>query len=318
MRGKTRPARLALRLAAVFTALAVAWLAGEWYASRDWQPWFEAQKGRLVSVEETAFRHVPDGAVRSLRLTDDRGLSVNIEVREPAVDGQPHPALVTLGGAQGGGRVAELAPAAGRLVLVSVDYPYDGPRRGLSTWGFLNRLPAMRRALLKTPAATTLAVDYLSARGDIDPERIALVGGSLGALVAPAAAATEPRFSAVAILFGAGNLKALVGASIDVPWPLRRPVAWLANLVVSPLEPLKYIGRISPRPVLLLNGLGDRRMPEALVRELHAKAGEPKTAVWLDVGHAQVASPAFRELVVAALHEWLEQVGVLAPGDFPP
>ena len=46
-------------------------------------------------------------------------------------------------------------------------------------------------------AAVTPAVDWLLARPDVDPDRIALMGMSLGGLLAPRAAATEHRLAAL-------------------------------------------------------------------------------------------------------------------------
>ncbi len=46
-------------------------------------------------------------------------------------------------------------------------------------------------------AVVTPAVDWLLARPDVDPDRIALMGMSLGGLLAPRAAATEHRVAAL-------------------------------------------------------------------------------------------------------------------------
>lgn len=306
---------LALLLAAVGLLVGAGYVAGERYAARDWLGWFQAQKGRLVGAEELERRPLPEGGLRLLRLADDRGLAVTIQVKEPPPDGQAHPVLVALGGVQRGGRTAELLPQTGRFILVAVDYPYEGRRRGLSGWEFATALPAMRRAVLETMPAVMLVLDYLYRRADVDRERIVLAGGSFGALLAPAAAAAEPRISALAVLFGAGDLERLIAANIEVPAPFERQVAWLANLIVSPVEPLKYLHRVAPRPVLLINGRGDPRMPEALGRRLQEQARDPKTVVWFDIGHATIRSTEFRGLVVGAFADWLVGTGMLSPGE---
>jgi len=306
--------RLSL-LAALALVLGTGYLVGERYAARDWLPWFRSQKGSLVSVTEVERQPVPEGALRLLQLADDRGLIVNVQVREPPPDERPHPVLLTLGGINSGGRVAGMFPDTGRIMLVSIDYPYEGRRRRLSAWEFITRLPAMRRAVMLTPPATMLVLDYLYGRDDVDRQRIVLVGGSFGALLAPAAAAAESRISGLAILLGAGDLQSLIEANIDVPAPLEGPVAWAVNLVVSPVEPLKYIHRVAPRPSLLVSGTGDRRMPEALGQKLHDQARQPRTSVWLEMGHATLESPEFRALVAAALAEWLVETGFLSPAD---
>jgi len=302
-------------LTALALAGAAAWWTGERYAARDWLPWFVSQKGELVSVVELERRALPDGMLRTLRLTDDRGLAVDVQLREPPADGRPHPVLVMLGGVQTGGRTSELVPQAGPFILASMDYPYAGRRRGLSAWEFVAALPAMRRAVLMTIPAMMLVLDHLHGREDVDRDRIVLAGGSFGALLAPAAAASEPRITGLAVLFGAGDLEALIAATLEVPAPFEGPVAWLANLIVSPVEPLKYVGRVAPRPVLLVNGTGDPRMPVELGRLLQERARQPKKVVWLDIGHATVRSPRFRALVVATLADWLVETGVISTAE---
>jgi len=304
--------RRAVLAGVVALVLTATWGAGERYAARDWLPWFVAQKGELVSVTEVQRTDTPHGTLQALRLTDDRGLAIDVQLRVPQTDGRLHPVLVILGGVQTGGRTSELVPDTGPFILASVDYPYAGRRRGLSFLEFVTALPAMRRAVLMTPPAVMLVLDYLHTRGDVDRDRIVLAGGSFGALLAPAAAATEKRITGLAVLFGAGDLESLIAATLEVPAPFDRPVAWIANLIVSPVEPLKYIGRVAPRPVLLVNGRGDARMPEALGRRLQELAGSPRKVVWLDVGHATVRSAEFRALVVDTLADWLVETGVLS------
>ena len=296
-------------LLAVFCA---AYWAGERYAARDWLPWFRASKGTLAEVVEIDNQARTDFDLQTLRLTDDRGLGVTVKAKTPVACELPRPAILTLGGVNSGGRVAADLPRTGCFVVVSIDYPYDGRRRGLSAWEVATRWPAMRKALLDTVPATMLAVDYLYQRGDIDRNRIVLVGGSLGALIAPAAAAADERIDAVAVLFGAGDIEQLVLANLQIRAPLQRPLAWLANIVLSPLEPLKYIGRVAPRPVLLINGTGDARMPEALGRELQNRAKEPKTTLWYDIGHASIRSTDFRGLVINAFADWLVEESILS------
>jgi alpha-beta hydrolase superfamily lysophospholipase len=147
---------------------------------------------------------------------------------------------------------------------------------------------------------------------EVDPDRIVLVGGSLGALVAPATAAADHRIDAVVLLFGAGDLRALCEANLPGPRIVRRALAWLLSPLVSPVEPLKYIGRVAPRPVLMLNGAGDPRMPVECSRLLHEAAGEPKRIRWINAGHVSVRDSAFRERVLNDVRAWLSEAGFVS------
>jgi len=309
LRGFAR--RRALGLVAFAACILIfAALAGvEHYASRDYVPYFSDHKGQLISVEERSDEVGDEHIVRELILRDDRGLVVRAVVKIPRAPSLPRAAIISLGGLQSGARALEYLRDTGDFVVLAMDFPFEGKRSGLSTLEFFRCLPAMRRALLDTPPATMLGVDYLRGLPEVDPNRVWLVGGSLGALVAPAIAATDERIAAVALLFGAGDLRSVVEANFPGPRLVRRPLAWIFSALVSPMEPLKYIGRIASRPVFMLNGSGDPRMPVHCSRLLHDAAGDPKTIRWIDAGHVSIRDVTFRERVLRHFREWLVETG---------
>jgi hypothetical protein len=96
-----------------------------------------------------------------------------------------------------------------------------------------------------------------------------------------------------------------------MPFPVRQVVAWIGSVIVSPMEPLKYIGRISPRPVFMLSGTEDVAMPEEISRALHDAAGDPKTIRWLSLGHVNLKSTEFHQQVLDACMDWLQEIGFM-------
>jgi hypothetical protein len=287
----------------------VAYGVGERYRARDYLSNFRERKGSLESVVESPPESRGNGIYHHLTLQNDRGLRVNAVVKIPRDASPPYGAIITLGGLRSGIRALEYVEDTGNFIALAMDYPFEGKRSGLSTWEFVRQLPAARQAVLDTPSATMLGVDYLYQRPDLDPDRVIFVGGSLGALFAPAVAAADERVTALAILFGAGDLYALVDANLPLPGLVRKPAAWVLSSLVSPLEPLKYIGKVSPRPLFLLSTTGDRQMPERCSRLLHEAAGEPKTVRWVDTGHVNVRDEKFRQDIVAMLRAWLAGLG---------
>jgi len=286
-----------------------AWMAGELYKQRDPLPDLLASKADLAAVIETPLETRTGYSLVHVRLRDQRGLEVEGHLRLPSGAQGRHGAIVILGGLRTGRWNAELLPPIDGWAVLALDYPHAGAKRGLSRWELVRALPALRRAALDTVPATGLALDYLWRRDDIDRERIVLTAGSFGALIAPAAAAAEARFSAVALLFGAGDLGALIHARLDMPWPARPIVAWLGGVFFSALEPLKYVGRIAPRPLLLLNGTEDSAMPERCSRLLHEKAGPQATVRWLPLGHVSARAGEFRRSVLPEVLRWLATIG---------
>jgi fermentation-respiration switch protein FrsA (DUF1100 family) len=64
------------------------------------------------------------------------------------------------------------------------------------------------------------------------------------------------------------------------------------------VRPIDVIGKISPRPVLLIYGEADQRIPERRASRLFKAAGLPKQIIWLPAtSHAEVRSPGLDNLV---------------------
>lgn len=55
--------------------------------------------------------------------------------------------------------------------------------------------------------------------------------------------------------------------------------------MLDPIDPLNFIGRFSPRPVVFHLGSYDRIVPAEAGRQLYMRAGEPKEVYWYDAGH---------------------------------
>jgi dienelactone hydrolase len=129
------------------------------------------------------------------------------------------------------------------------------------------------------------AYDFLVRERGADPARIGLVGISRGAQLAFIVGAADGRLAAVAAVFG-GHFDALETGHL--------PAACPAN----------YIGRISPRPLFMVNGSRDQDyVRERTVEPLQRLARDPKEIHWIDTGHTAI-TPQYRP----ALAEWLRRV----------
>jgi hypothetical protein len=125
------------------------------------------------------------------------------------------------------------------------------------------------------------ALDYLLRRSDVDPGRIVAFGQSLGGAIGTVLVAERPEIRGLAT-DGAFDCYRRVAA-----WHIRHnlwlmPIAWwVPHLLMSKdYDPIDYIGRIAPRPVLIIHGTADEIVPMHMARSLHAAAGDPKQ-LWL-------------------------------------
>ena len=287
-------------------ALSVGWV---FLVSMGGEPDYRARAGRLISWEEGSISSSDSGRVWEVFLRGER-LSVHGRVRAPDDVGRRWPALVMLGGLRTGRRTVDYMEDAG-AVLLALDYPYEGPKSNLSWPQILRLILRIRKPCFDTPAALLLAVDYLCGRPEVDPNRIALIGGSLGCFFVPAAAAQDERPSAVVLVYGLANIRILLEKVLE-PWPLLAPVLSRAGQrLLDPLDPVHTVPRISPRPLLVVNASGDERFPKACIEALHNVARQPHTEIWLPISHASPRETEEARKVYAVVEEWLKGQDIL-------
>jgi fermentation-respiration switch protein FrsA (DUF1100 family) len=181
--------------------------------------------------------------------------------------------------------IGRLPAEFGDVVVLALDYPAEIPRvmrlRDVVLHG-----ERLQRAARTIPALFSLGASYLAQRADVDSSRLALAATSFAVPFATIAAAADDRFRNVALIYGAGDLPAVVAANLAVrPRFLRGPAAWLATRPFAEFFPERFIGHIAPRPIVMVNGVDDPQMPVAAVRRLYGAAREPKDLIWLRTGH---------------------------------
>ena len=132
----------------------------------------------------------------------------------------------------------------------------------------------------------TAAIEFLRERGDVDMERVAIMGYSLGAITAVMSAAEHPDLRAVVIESGFSDLYHDIARVFSRYTGL--PAFPFANLVIfwgqfisgvrlAEVRPAHIIGAIAPRPVLIISDLRDALADEPYDGEyLYRAAGEPK------------------------------------------
>ena len=306
MKKHPRRKSIAIPLAVVLVLISL-YAASEIYRTHDFLDYLVDQKGTLVATAEG--RVDDDRRILQVDMRDSNGLEVTGYLKTPSAGDDPFAVILALGGIRTGKEVVNYLDETPGVAIFALDYPYEGKKSSLGAWEFITSVPKIRRALFDTVPACMLAVDYLLGREDLDPERIIFIGGSVGAMYGPVVGAAEPRLAGVGLLFGAGDLETVFRVNIHAPAPLPAAGAWIVSLLLSPLEPLKYVGRVSPRPLFMLNGRGDDRMPISSSELLHQAAGDPKTIRWIDTGHVHIRSTEFHETIRSEIVDWLVENG---------
>jgi len=161
------------------------------------------------------------------------------------------------------------------------------------------------------------AHQYLLTRSEVDPERIGLLGNSMGSATALLYAAETPTIKAVVAQSPYATLDDMVQANVrrlNLPtFPLAPMMMFFIErkfgFPVNTLAPIHHIGQISPRAVLILMGGKDTWVNPEGGRQLYAAAGEPRE-LWFEpeLGHVEFhekRAAEFEERIVAFFDKYL-------------
>ncbi|MCC6794280.1 MAG: dienelactone hydrolase family protein [Candidatus Hydrogenedentes bacterium] len=234
-----------------------------------------AQRDEYTRIDFT-YQSTPDSRVPSL-------------LALPKDTTKPYPCIIFLHGiGQSKSFLDEIAgyyTKAG-FAITSFDQYMRGERR-IASKDPVSQLLGLRKRTSLNVIDTRRLVDYLQTRDDIAKDRIYLVGASFGAITGCTAVAFEPRIPAAVMTYGGGDLDLLLDseAARKELGRFRAPLTSLVAYMTSPSDPVKYVGKIAPRPVLFQNGEHDQLIPFAAAKALVEAAGEPKEFTVYDSDH---------------------------------
>ena len=130
-------------------------------------------------------------------------------------------------------------------------------------------------------------VDWAEGRPEVDPRRIALIGFSMGAVIASVAVAHEPRLAAGILVMGGADLHDIL-ASCDreiaaarervleqLDWSLERFRSELKHELAA-INPARFAGMADPRELLIIEAGRDTCMPQSARDRLWHAFGRPE------------------------------------------
>jgi dipeptidyl aminopeptidase/acylaminoacyl peptidase len=189
-------------------------------------------------------------------------------------------AVVILGHGWGGQR-SKLLPEARLLAahdygVLSFDWRGHGESGGDgTTWG------------MDEQRDLAAAVKFLTGRPEVDSTRIGALGFSMGGMIILKAAENDPRLRAVVV---EGTFTSLED---EVRHDHGRWGWWsgtvaaltlrLAGVQLDRARPIDSLCRISPRPLLIIDGTADRDLPREIANRMYEAACQPKE-LWMIEG----------------------------------
>jgi uncharacterized protein len=167
--------------------------------------------------------------------------------------------------------------------VLAIDWPGAGRSEGPVCWG-----DAERKALLA-------AVDWLSNLPDVDPNRIGGLGFSMGGYMMAQISAIEPRIQAVVLEAAPTDFAEYTDLGhrkwgVVSQWGAK--LGLLASCIdLTEPQPIQVVGKIAPRPLLVVGGNKDQVIPPTMTQALFGAANQPKW-LWLvqGAGHGGYAT----------------------------
>ncbi len=205
------------------------------------------------------------------------------------------PAVIVLDILEGDFLVARTfsrALAGNGIAALAMHMPYFGKRRpkGEPEAGmFSGGISLARDVMTQAVQDIRCAALWLRSREEVDPDRVGIVGVSLGATIGGLALGVDGTFANSALILGGGDVANIIWTSPETARVKERLVEEDYTLdrlrkELAPVDPLTYADRIDPRKVMMVNARKDRTVPNESTLKLWEKAGRPKI-VWYNTTH---------------------------------
>jgi fermentation-respiration switch protein FrsA (DUF1100 family) len=196
------------------------------------------------------------------------------------------------------------------LSTFSLDFRLQGERAvGPKQFDKTTADPAAMEALLTGNVVDLRrAIDYLSSLPECKG-RIAYAGISAGAVIGSILAGRDRRVGAAVLMSTSPTIRNSIQTLGKLAPDAERDPARLARRL-SPYDPVKWIPRIAPRPVMLLNGEHDPFISIDEARLTQAAARAPAVKRIYAGAHDAAATPAGRKNIASVLRflrAWLRE-----------
>lgn len=128
-----------------------------------------------------------------------------------------------------------------------------------------------RELITQTVFDLRRAVDFIQTREELDHQRIGYYGISLGGIIGTIFCSVEERIDVPVIVLAGGNLNLMFG---------KKALSADTRDYLSIIDPINYVGKIAPRPLLMINAENDDIVPPITSRLLFKAAKKPKEIIW--------------------------------------
>lgn len=301
-------------LPAIMLIILAGWLA--WLAVRD--PWHALPRPQRAEVVQIRKVQGNQRTLHYLTLHDPgvgtiRGI---LSLPEPLPETGPMPLMVVLGGLPTAKDNLRYLPDLGPNAVLVYGWPFQ-PYLPEDMRELLPRLPHYYRSASRMPGQVAAITQWTRKRPGIDPERVSLLGFSLGALSVPAAQRILEHQGVdihwTVLAYGGTPISELL---IRHPALKDRPpkpaLRWLAHLFTRHLDPAEHLPYIGGS-FLVMYSREDELVPHQAAERLARLTPEPKTVVVFRGGHMGVRANELELLgrIAQTTRSWLAAHGAI-------
>jgi uncharacterized protein len=259
-----------------------------------------------LDIEEVSVTELSSYINHELTYASPKGGRVPATLLVPIESSGPFAGIILMHGLPGdrsnNALFARGLVATGAVVLM-IDAPFARPENRHRIHWPLTFDEVDRLEQIQLMIDLRRGVDLLSAREDVDPERLAYIGYSYGGAMGGLLAGIEPRIKAFGLMVGDGGIVSHFTAADGTPLselnslPDEKRQAWLAFM--EPIEPIRFVGRATPGSLFFQNALRDQAVMQDDALAYQAAGSGPKRIEWYESDHF-LPDEAFQHMV-----DWL-------------
>jgi dienelactone hydrolase len=253
---------------------------------------FDYDTKQPLDLHDKVIENFDGGTLHDITYASPKGGPVGAYLVVPNGKGQ---FAAVLFGHWGNGTRAEFIPEAklyARAGAVSLipDYPWDRPQPWHKTPDHFDKPQLDREIEIQAVVDLRRGIDFLLARPDVDPKRLAYVGHSYGAQWGSILSAVDKRMKTSVLMAGVAEMADILLRSDDpgmVDFRKNQPAGQLEKYaqVTGDIDAIHFVGRASPIPLLLQFATYEQYFDKTSMQHYVVAASDPKKVLYYDTGH---------------------------------
>jgi dienelactone hydrolase len=253
---------------------------------------YDYDPGQPIEFKETILYERDGAKVYDISYASPKEGRVTAFLVVPAGEG-PFAGLVF--GHWGPGNRTEFLPEAilyaeAGAVSLLIDYPWVRPAPWRRNLQIIHAAEADHEAYVQAVVDLRRGIDLLSARPDVDPNRLAYIGHSFGAQWGAILSVIDDRVKAAVLMGGVPDLASIFLESnepevVDIRESVPMETIEEYLRINAGTDAIHYVPYAAPTPLLFQFARHERYFDETAMKRYFQAASEPKQVKWYDTGH---------------------------------